>query len=286
LFYVLDATDLREPAMSIDETDLMAYVDGNLPPQRSTEVEAAVAGSADLAARLRALRASALPYAAAFEAQVLPPVPDELRQRIAELVSARSARRRRPSSWPGWVAAFAAGVVCCAVALRLPLPQPTPLSAQVAPWIKAVADYQELYSRATLANVSEDPALSAHVISDLRINDGMNVRVPDLSSEGLSFKRVQRLSFRQQAVAQLAYLPEHGEPLAVCVTRDVRPDEAPHALQLGGLQSVIWRHDQLSYVLLGHGPVRDLFELAQRLARGDVPVLYGPGPRDTTAAGA
>jgi anti-sigma factor RsiW len=273
--------------MSIDDTDLLAYVDGNLPPERRTEVEAAVADSADLAARLRALRASALPYAAAFEAQAFPPVPDELRRRIAELVAARSARRRHLSSWTGLVAAFAAGLLCCAVIVRLPLLQSAPVSsaAPVDPWIKAVADYQELYSRATLANVTEDPMLSAHVITELRTNDGMTVRVPDLSREGLSFKRVQRLSFHQHAVVQMAYLPEHGEPLAVCVTRDARPDEAPHASQLGELGSVTWRHDQQGYVLLGHGPMRDLLELAQRLARGDAPVLYSPESRDATGAG-
>jgi anti-sigma factor RsiW len=273
--------------MSIDDTDLMAYVDGNLPPERSAEVEAAVAASPDLAARLRLMRASALPYVAAFEAQVLPPLPGELRQRIAALASGHSARRHPLSSWPGLVAAFAAGVFCCAIILRLPLPEATSLSAaaQVDPWIKAVADYQELYSRATLANVREDPALSALVITDLRTNDGMNVQVPDLSNEGFSFKRVQRLSFRQRAVAQMAYLPAHGEPLAVCVTRDERPDEAPRALQLGELQSVTWRHDRLSYVLLGQRPARDLLELGQRLARGDAPMLYGAEQRNTKAAG-
>jgi anti-sigma factor RsiW len=265
--------------MRIDDTELMAYVDGNLPPERITQVEAAVAVSADLAARLRALRASALPYAAAFEAQPLPPVPDELRQRVRDLVSVGLAPRRRLSSWPGLVAAFAAGVLCCVVTLRLPVPTPL-LAAQVAPWVKAVSDYQTLYSRATLANVSEDPVLTAHVIADLLTNDGMVVRVPDLSSEGFSFKRVQRLNFRHQAVVQMAYLPERGEPLAVCVTRDTRPDEAPHALPLGELQSVTWRRDQLSYVVLGHESLRNLLELGRRLARGDARALYGSELRD------
>jgi anti-sigma factor RsiW len=268
--------------MSIDDTDLMAYVDGDLPPERCALVEAAAADSADLAGRLQALRASTLPYAAAFAAQALPPVPDELEQRIADLVSGRSARRRK-SSWPGLVAAFAAGVLCCAVGLRLPVPTRFASAAPVAPWITAVADYQALYSRATLANVSEDPVLSTRVINDLRANDGLSVQVPDLSGEGLTFKRVQRLNFHDHAVVQMAYLPERGEPLAVCVTRDASPDEAPHLLQLGELRSVVWRHDRMSYVLLGHAPARDLIELGHRLARGDGPLLYKP--RDTKTAG-
>jgi anti-sigma factor RsiW len=268
--------------MSIDDTHLMAYVDGDLPTERSAQVEAAVADSADLAARLQALRASTLPYAAAFAAQALPPVPEELEQRIADLVSARSPRRRMPS-WPGLVAAFAAGVLCCAVGLELPVLTRFSSAAPVAPWITAVADYQALYSRATLANVSEDPVLSARVINDLRANDGLSVQVPDLRGEGLSFKRVQRLSFHENAVVQMAYLPERGEPLALCVTRDTGPDEGPHLVRLSEFRSVVWRRDRMSYVLLGHSPARDLIELGQRLARGDGPLLYKP--RDTKTAG-
>jgi len=272
--------------MSVDDTDLLAYVDGLLPQERRAEVEAAVAGSADLAARLGALRASALSYAAAFEAQVLPPVPEELRQRVAELISARSARQqRRFSSWPGLAAAYAAGVLCCAVALRLLVLQPAslPSAAQVAPWIKAVADYQQLYSRATVANVSADPVVSARVIADLRTSDGMKVLVPDLSSEGLSFKRVQRLSFHQQPVVQMVYLPERGEPIALCVTPDARADEAPHPQQVGELSTVAWRRGSLAYVLLGRLPTQTLMDLGHRIAKSDAGSLFGRTERPVRA---
>ena len=66
--------------MGIDDTDLMAYVDGGLSQTRKAEVETAVATTPDLAERLRAMRASALPYATAFEAQVLPAPPEKLLQ--------------------------------------------------------------------------------------------------------------------------------------------------------------------------------------------------------------
>jgi anti-sigma factor RsiW len=272
--------------MSIDDTDLLAYVDGQLPPERRAEVENAVVGSADLTARLRELRASVLPYAAAFEAQELPPVPEELGQRIANLVSVHGARQQRClSSWPRLVAAYAAGVLCCAVALRLLLPQPPSLSstAPIAPWIKAVADYQQLYSRATVANVSADPLLSARIITDLHTNDGMKVLVPDLSREGLSFKRVQRLSFHQRPVVQMVYLPEHGEPVALCVTPDVRADEAPHAQQVGELNTVSWRRGNLDYVLLGRGSSQALMDLGHRIASGDAPSLFGRTERASRA---
>src|SRR5215467_9358500 len=209
--------------MAIDDRDLLAYADGQLAPERRAEIEAAIASSADVAGRVSAMRASALPYAAAFEAQILPPVPPELSQRIAALVSVDSRRRQRGRlAWPKLAAAFAAGVLCCAVALKLLSPGMTGVArtAQVEPWIQAVSDYQQLYSRATVSHVSEDPQLSARVISDLWTADGMKVVVPDLRTAGLSFKRVQRLSFREQPVVQMVYLPEQGEPVALCVTRD------------------------------------------------------------------
>jgi len=264
--------------MAIDDTDLLAYADGQLAPERRAEIEAAVASSADLARRVSAMRASALPYAAAFDAQTLPPVPQELSHRIAALVSAEAQRQRGGlSAWPKLAAAFAAGLLCCAIALKLLSPSITASAptAKVEPWIQAVADYQELYSRATVAHVTEDAQLSAHIISDLQTADGMRVVVPDLRTAGLSFKRVQRLSFREQPVVQMVYLPEQGEPVALCVTRDARPDESPHAQQIGELSTVAWRQGRLGYVLLGKGSAQALLDLGRDIASGRASSLYG-----------
>jgi anti-sigma factor RsiW len=264
--------------MGIDDTDLLAYVDGRLPQTRKAELEAALAASPDAAARLHAMRASALPYATAFEAQVLPPLPPGLSRRLGDLLSAEArAERRRALMWPRLAAAFAAGVLCCAIVVRsLPPSAPLPAAAaQVSPWIKAVADYQQLYSRATVASVTEDPALSARVLDDLQANDGIALVVPDLRSAALTFKRVQRLSFHDRPVVQMVYLPEHGDPIALCVTRDARPDEEPHAQQLGELNSIAWRQDNLGYVLLGRAPAQTLLDLGRHIASGDTGRLYG-----------
>jgi anti-sigma factor RsiW len=148
-------------------------------------------------------------------------------------------------------------------------------TAQVEPWIQAVADYQQLYSRATVTHVTADPQLSARVISDLWTADGMRVVVPDLHGAGLSFKRVQRLSFRGQPVVQMVYLPEQGEPVALCVTRDARRDEKPRAQQMGELTTVAWRHGEFGYVLLGKAPAQALMDLGSRIAKGRTNSLYG-----------
>jgi len=130
-----------------------------------------------------------------------------------------------------------------------------------------------------VTHVTEDPQLTARVISDLWTADGMRVVVPDLRASGLTFKRVQRLSFREQPVVQMVYLPEQGEPVALCVTRDAGPDEKPRARRIGELSTVAWRQGELGYLLLGKAPAQALMDLGSRIARGHANSLYGRAAR-------
>jgi anti-sigma factor RsiW len=74
--------------MKTDDIQLMAYVDGNLPPQDRQKIEAEIRGSVKTAARIALLQASRLPYRQAFAHQKLPPVPQGLIKRIADMVLA------------------------------------------------------------------------------------------------------------------------------------------------------------------------------------------------------
>jgi anti-sigma factor RsiW len=264
--------------MRLDDTLLMAYVDGELPEQERAAVDAAVARSAELAERLAAMQESVLPYRAAFERQVLPPVPPGLRERI-EQISASAVgpgpTRRRPY-WLALAASFAAGAMLCAMLPLLPTQAPMMSHrASVSPWIQAVADYQVLYSRETLTNVREDHSLSEKIVSNLRDSDGMSVSVPDLHGAGLTFKRVLRLSFHQQPVVQMVYMPDRGEPIALCVTREPGPDVAPQAQRIGEMNVVVWRRGHLGYALLGKETQSELIALGRRVADGDTTSLYG-----------
>ena len=80
--------------MNVDDTLLMAYVDGELSPEQRAEVEAAISHSDELAARAAALQASVLPYRAAYDRQSVPPVPESLTRRIEELVSVSAPQER------------------------------------------------------------------------------------------------------------------------------------------------------------------------------------------------
>ncbi|MGL4231112.1 MAG: anti-sigma factor family protein, partial [Casimicrobium sp.] len=71
--------------MNIDETTLRAYVDGELSPAERERIAAAIANSVALEGQVAAMRASVLPYQAAFDAQPMPAMPEALQRQLASL---------------------------------------------------------------------------------------------------------------------------------------------------------------------------------------------------------
>lgn len=277
------AKDGESPIMNVDDLLLMSYVDDELTPDRRAEVEAEIAHAPELTERVDALRASVLPYRAAFERQPLPPLPDALASRIAELVSvstaapqpARAVQRRLSPLWLS--AAFFAGAMSTGVlfsALSGLPPFKAGTTAEAAPWIKAVAEYQSMYVRETVASLREDRGSAAQQLAEVRSRDGMNVEIPDLSSAGLSFKRLQRLSFHGKPLLQIVYLPERGDPVALCVLPDARGDVPLHAQRVGDMDTVAWRRSHLSYVLLARQAPVDLQQIGRRIADGNAAPLF------------
>lgn len=141
------------------------------------------------------------------------------------------------------------------------------------PWVEAVASYQELYARETLASITADQALTQKVLSDSRIA-GVTVSIPDLRATGLEFKRVQRLSFRGQPVIQIVYLPQAGDPVALCITRESSVRGAPRFQQLGQMKAAVWHDGTLGYVLIAKNTPVDLMELGRRISSGEIQSLF------------
>jgi anti-sigma factor RsiW len=296
--------------MSVDEIMLMAYVDGTLTARERQEVERQIAASADAAACVARLEASRLPYREAFCSLKLPPVPASLARRVEELArmhvattnagAARQSRRysanaddTAPMSGtpeprpmirsrlrvaPGWLAvAFVAGAFCLGAVLRL---SPTEGMSgaggtSASPWIHAAVGYQQLYSRVTVSDVQADPSDVDRRVDAIRREDRLPLRVPDLSDAGLTFRQVQRLRFHGRPLIQLVYLPDKGEPVALCLMKQSGADQAITRQTVSGMNVVTWRQGELDYALIGASDGVDLATLGRRIADRSVDQLFG-----------
>jgi anti-sigma factor RsiW len=288
----------------------MAYVDGELSPLECQEVEREIAVSPDVAELVAQLQSSWLPYAEAFAQQKLLPVPDSLTEAIAAMArehAQRSAPRAAndavledgasvpPSARvcspmrvaPAWLAvAFVAGVFCLGIGQRfIPElgvgPNVYPLAALasanhgISPWVEAAAGYQQLDARDTVAQLPVNAEASAQTVDEIRHEDGLNLRIPDLSQDGLTFKRVQRLRFHNQPLVQTVYLPEKGDPVALCVMKEAQPDAAIAEHHVYNMNVMTWRQADLSYALIGLPDGVDLSALAKRISGSSAGTLFG-----------
>jgi anti-sigma factor RsiW len=182
---------------------------------------------------------------------------------------------------PAWLAvAFVAGAFCFGAVLRLapgaiPGAVVTTASANPSPWIRAVVDYQKLYARETVALGMVDAAVSSQTVAQIRDDDKLSLRVPDLSAAGLQFKRVTRLRFNGKPLVQIEYLPPQGPPVALCVMKDVRPDEAVAQSKVSDMDVVTWRQDELHYALVGGNKAVDLMSLGKQISGRGIDQLFG-----------
>ncbi|MFL9874494.1 anti-sigma factor family protein [Paraburkholderia megapolitana] len=299
--------------MTIDETLLLAYVDGELPPTQRAEVETLVAGSDEAAEFVRMLRASQFDYRRAFAAQKLPPVPASLAQNIDALVQQHRAThtaanadqvggvppsgtatpaatpaaapvRSRLRGVPVWLAAACvAGAFCAGLLLRTG-PLIGTAGDGMSPWVAAAAGYQRLYTRDTVAYTPVDPQRTASVIDEIRAKDHLALNVPDLSSAGLQFKAIQRLNFNNKPLVQIVYLPRKGPPVSLCVIGDPKPDAAVAARTVDSMHVITWRQAKVGYALLGNVSDIDLESIGRQIAGHGTNPLFGATAGPTAAS--
>lgn len=250
--------------MIADEALLRAYVDGELDAATRQQVEVALAHSAELQTQVEALRASCLPYRAAFDAQALPPLPQDLQRQAAALVAVAAApSRRRAIGWGAAAAAsFAAGVLA---PWRVWHAAP---AASDEPWVHAIAAYHALYVRETVDQQADSPSRLRELLAGFDERQRAAVHVPDLSTVGLQFKRVQRLGFGATPLIQMVFLPARGRPAALCMLPLARPDMAPAVRRLEGLAVASWTREGLAHVFVADLEEAAVLSLAQALNQG------------------
>jgi anti-sigma factor RsiW len=134
-------------------------------------------------------------------------------------------------------------------------------------WHVAVADYQALYTRATLAAIAEDRARQQPEVADVAEKLGLPVALEALQIPGLEFKRAQLLAFDGRPIAQFAYLDTQGNPVAFCVTVAGKGDRAMKPETFGALRAVSWSKNGFGFIVIGAIEPQILQGAAELLAK-------------------
>lgn len=223
---------------------ILAYADNQLDPVEREEVEALFASDKSAAEFLQLLEKSALPFSESFDSLLDSSSDSLLRNEVTKAPS----NKPKASKWL-WPASLAASLL---LGLSLGFFALNKQDENHDNWIVQVADYHLLYVRDTVKNSN----LSALEIESLRNTLGLELKteliIPDLSSQKLQFKRGQILNTNGKPLVQLAYLPEDGLPVALCILRNNASDALPKAGKSRGLPYVSWSKNGLSYVIIGN----------------------------------
>jgi anti-sigma factor RsiW len=264
--------------MKVDEIVLRAYVDGELDPQRREQVEAVLEHSPELQGMANAMRASCLPFRAAFDSQVLAPAPQRLVDQVATWSALAASgspagsplfgaapKRRQALAWGmGLAASFTAGWLLPWRPFDTNSSAPNP-----APWVTAIVGYHAMYVRATVDAQGDRPERLRQLVGDFAPALQPRLAVLDLSSAGLHFRRVQRLGFEGAPLLQMVYLPAQGLPAALCVLPVSSDDAAVSNGRDKGLGVAAWVDRGLAYVLVADMADETVGTLARRIVRGE-----------------
>lgn len=260
--------------MTVDEPTLRAYVDGELEAREVREVEEAIEASEELQRQVRLLRASRLPYHAAYAAQTLPEVPDQLHRQIEAWVALCGESERQVSvqrrRWLGFGAGLAASF---AAGLWVPIPLRLHRTPEDPPWVQAIARYQSLYVRETFDR-GEDIEHARVLLAAFAAAVGGRVSIPDLRPLGLTLRRVQRLAVGDVPLIQMEYLPPSGKPMSLSVLAGQQLDSTVVTRRVADVGVSTWRRGGFEFVMAADMPVSEIARIAGRAASGELPVLY------------
>lgn len=253
---------------------LVAYVDGRLARKQSSAVEKVLEQDDVLAKRVKALKDAHNRLEAAFDAIL-----------AGEELEVGGPEPERAGVFVPWAAAAKtalAGIGLAAAFALMVLGYGWPLSLEdftrtsfgsgdpeytgsIEPsWQETAARAQGLLSRETLEVGLESQSNLDLVALELGKAIGPSLKIPALDTQGYRFERGQLLRAGDQPLAQLLYLGRSGGPLAL-FARKGGDGEAPTFRRYGGVGSVAWSEDGISYLLAGEGDEPALMTLAKAI---------------------
>lgn len=244
----------------IDESELHAWVDGQLADARRAAVEAAVAADDGLAERARAYRAQNDEIRALFGDAAHEPVPNHLRPRR---IAARRNRRR-------WLVPLAASVVWLAIGLaggwlahdRLGEGAVVEASRHVAS--RALSAHR-VYAVEVRHPVEVFADEEAHLVKWLSKRLGHQIRTPDLTPQGFRLVGGRLLPAEGGApAAQFMYENAAGRRVTVYASLYRSGQETAFRYQtVQDIGAFIWLEPDMAYAVAGDIPREPLLAVSR-----------------------
>jgi anti-sigma factor RsiW len=240
----------------VTEDELHSYVDGELPADRRSAVEAWLAAHPDDMARVSAWRAQADAIRSRYGAVASEPVP-------ARFDVERLAR----ASWP-WKSVAAAAVIAFvlggsagwfghdAIGER---------SSEASPFQKFTADAVDAYNLYVVEvrhPVEVAAADADHMVQWLSKRVGYPLRAPDLEKLGLKLVGGRLLPGPTGPAAFFMYEAPSGDRYTIYCARSDAPDTALRYNEIGKATAVYWANNEVAYVVSGKGDRNRLNDVA------------------------
>lgn len=260
---------------NFSDEELVAYLDGETEFAPVEEIERIALHDEALQLRLEALRIDRESIKSAFGH--VRPLSVELPAHVTVPANVPApARAPAPAHAPvpandnrrGWAMSSAA-----AIALVIGLGIGAVLDFGKKPdWIEYVAAYQALYTTQTLSSVD---VIESELVAELERVSASIERTITLEqlrvSATVEYKRGQLLGFNGKPLAQLAFLAENGDPLALCIIKNDGSNSATmHLAKLEGMSSASWDRDGYSYLLIGGQDQQFVTGLAEKFQANGV----------------
>ncbi len=276
--------DIRTPE-SFTDAELRAYLADQADTALREALDQALEAHPSLVDRLAALDDFAIEagpaIAAAFDALLddapMAALRDGLARAVAEFdaqqaddpSAAHPSRRRALAGLAASVAAAFAGGLWLGRGPFAPAPEPPAAPG----WLAQVEAYMRLYTAESFA----DPQTSAEREQAVAfVGDRVEKDLSGLAElPGLAFQRAQILELNGRPLAQLIYLDEAQEPLAVCILLRPTPPEgfpqppaAPAYAQneIGSFNVVHWNVQPRGFLVMGRLDFDRLSALAQTVS--------------------
>jgi anti-sigma factor RsiW len=245
-------------AAAITESDLVAYVDDRLPPERRADVEAHLALHAEDAARVAAWQQQVEDLRAHFTPDLDEPVP-------AAMAAMFAARRPSMLTSALRIAAMLALVVLGAGAgwYGRGAFAPAPVIAALP---QEAARAHLVYSSEVLHPVEVPAREEQHLVAWLSKRLGTSLRVPSLSGQGFGLVggRLLPASSGNNAAAQFMYENRQGQRLTLYVrTGEGGGDTSFRFAGEGKAAAFYWVEDGFGYALTGEAGREALLPVAR-----------------------